>query len=558
MRALMLLPLMALLPATVGDGAVTPPLSVLLAGVPICGEDASPVVTKTELMPGYGDGGFPIVTTKPDAQAFFDNGMQLAHAFAHKAASAAFAEAVRRDPACAMCQWGAAWSDGPTINYPIDAAAMTKAAGKVAAAEKLLTPASPARERELIAALKLRYLKGGGTGAGDAGFAAAMAALAERYPEDDSIATIAADAWMVPASLSSLTTNLPRAVALLEGVLKRRPDYTPAIHFYIHATEMNGFPARAEPYADRLPRLAPRASHLVHMPSHTFYWIGRYQDAADANVAAVAVGIANAKQQGLPQPGGEWLLPYHGHNVQFGVGGALLSGDAKQALALSGPLLAAAPHQAEASNPFVQMAMGTAYAAQGRFADPQRVLALPDPGAKLGFARAYWHYARGEAQARLGNAAGVRAELARIPDSIGRANEKDMTAHATRLMRIARLVLEGRAAMIDGKPLVAARWFEKAAKLDESPLMRGLSDPPAWWYPPRRSVAAALLLAGKPKEALAQAELALVRRPNDPVTLSLRAEAQTALGQVEAAAGSRALAEQGWHGDKAGLAAKLA
>ena len=100
--------------------------------------------------------------------------------------------------------------------------------------------------------------------------------------------------------------------------------------------------------------------------------------------------------------------------------------------------------------------------------------------------------------------------------------------------------------------------FEKAAKLDESPLMRGLSDPPAWWYPPRRSVAAALLLAGKPKEALAQAELALVRRPNDPVTLSLRAEAQTALGQMEAAARSRALAKQGWHGDKAGLAAKLA
>jgi hypothetical protein len=552
MRALMLLPLMALLPATVSDGAVTPPLSVLLAGVTICSGDDGPTPTKTDLLPGYGTGGFGITGARPEAQVFFDNGMQLAHAFAHKAATAAFAEAVRLDPSCAMCLWGAAWSDGPTINYPIDAKASAAAAAKVAAAEKLLTSAATAKERDLIAALKLRYGKGG-----DAAFAEAMDVLALRYPDDDEIATITADAWMISAH-DEHGKEMPRAVSLLETVLKRNPDYTPAIHFYIHATEMSGFPARAEPFADKLIGLAPKASHLVHMPSHTYYWVGRYQDAADANVSAVALGIENAKRQGLPQPGGEWQLSYHGHNVQFGVGGALMSGDAKDALALSAPMLAAMPHRPDAAHPYAQMALGTAYAAEGRFADPARVLALPDPGPKLGFARAYWHYARGEAQARLGNAAGVRAERALIPTSNGASSEKTMTAHATRLMRIARHVLEGRAAMIDGKPLVAAKAFEKAARLDESKLMRGLSDPPVWWYPPRRSVAAALLLAGKPGQALEQIKLALARRPNDPVTLSLRADAETALGQTEAAAKSMALSERGWHGDKAGLSAKLA
>ena len=63
-----------------------------------------------QLMSGYGTGGFPITTKVPLVQAFFDNGMQLAHAFAHKAAIAAMAEAVRLDPDCAMCLWGEAWA----------------------------------------------------------------------------------------------------------------------------------------------------------------------------------------------------------------------------------------------------------------------------------------------------------------------------------------------------------------------------------------------------------------------------------------------------------------
>src|SRR4051812_20789921 len=33
------------------------------------------------LLDGYGGGGFKITTNNPRAQAFFDNGMQLAHAF---------------------------------------------------------------------------------------------------------------------------------------------------------------------------------------------------------------------------------------------------------------------------------------------------------------------------------------------------------------------------------------------------------------------------------------------------------------------------------------------
>ncbi len=72
------------------------------------------------LLPGYGDGGFAITTAVPEAQAYFSNGLELGTAFAHTAAVAAMEEAVRRDPACAMCLWGQALVTAPTINFGAD------------------------------------------------------------------------------------------------------------------------------------------------------------------------------------------------------------------------------------------------------------------------------------------------------------------------------------------------------------------------------------------------------------------------------------------------------
>ncbi|CAN5309209.1 hypothetical protein BH10PSE15_BH10PSE15_17990 [soil metagenome] len=260
MRVLLLAPLLLLLAPAPGSEIA----DAALGAAHLCGEDVIAPST-ARVLPGYGKGGFTVRTASPQAQAFFDNGMQLSHAFAHKAAIAAFAEARRLDPLCAMCAWGEAWASGPTINYPVDAATQVKL-GKVLDSAERLAAAGPEKERRMIAALALRYRSGGGKGAGDFAFARAMDDLARAYPDANEIATIAADAGMIPASIGNNTAGLPRAVELLEGVLGRDPDYTPAIHFYIHATEMSGFPGRAEPYADKLAALAPAASHLVHIP----------------------------------------------------------------------------------------------------------------------------------------------------------------------------------------------------------------------------------------------------------------------------------------------------
>src|SRR5262249_32826017 len=78
-------------------------------------------------------------------------------------------------------------------------------------------------------------------------------------------------------------------VPTLERVLARNPGHAGAIHLYIHAVEASDRPKRAEPYADRLRGAIPGAGHLVHMPSHIYYRVGRYLDALEDNKTAVKV-----------------------------------------------------------------------------------------------------------------------------------------------------------------------------------------------------------------------------------------------------------------------------
>lgn len=517
---------------------------------PAAAAEAPPPPPATKILAGYGTGGFAVRTASPQAQAFFDNGMQLAHAFAHKPSAAAFKEAERLDPTCAMCVWGEAWARGPTINYGVDAkvqAELAILADKAAA----LAKDGPVKEQRLTAALQKRYHKGGGSGPGDDAFTTEMDQLARDNPTDNEIAIIAADAWLISANDHTMKQHANRSLELIGGALTRKPNDTGAIHFYIHATEMDGVGGQAERYADTLQRLAPSASHLVHMPSHTYYIVGRYEDAVRANQEAVRLDIANAARQGLAG-GDPWKLSYHSHNVQFATGAALMSGDGPAALAQADAVFA---HLAAAKGPlgWDQFVGATAFFAEGRYATPDQVLALPDPGAKQPCLQAMWRYARGEAYARKADAAGVRREQALVKVTSADLKPFDQGRPVAQAMvDVAAAVLNGRAAMIEGKPALAAESFRKAAGIQEAKL-RQIADPPIWWYPVRRSLAAALLEQGRTDDAATEARKTLKDWPADPVTLAVLAQAEKKLGDGKAADLHLAQARKSWRG-----AAKLA
>lgn len=480
---------------------------------------------QTVLLSGYGSGGFAITTNVPEAQAFFSNGMELGAAFAHQPAIDAMKEAVRLDPDCAMCLWGEAFMSGPTLNYGKDKEERKPLLVLARKAAKMAQERGTPLERDLTQALIQRY-NGGDVDRSDKAFHKAMERLAIRYPDDDAIQVLTADASLVAASDDDeWKPAAVRAMALLEPVLARSPDSTPAIHFYIHASEIAGQSAKAEPFADRLADLAPRASHLVHMPSHTWYWLGRYQDAADTNLRAVRIDQANAARIGHDGEHGVFKLPYHAHNVIFGLGGAMMAEDSRTALTLARPLVASTQARDEGS-PVMQLLSAAGYFALARFDDPASTLALSEP--KLPYLKVAWHYARGEAYAFQKNKAGLAEEIAAISAGTIAADEacddEDRSPAPDQMIGIAREVLAGRLAMIEGRYGEAATAFRKAAEIEETADFSVFTDPPAFWYPVRRDLAAALFAQGDMAGGRSEAEASLKLRPKDPVTLALLAD----------------------------------
>ncbi len=549
-------------------GATSPPDSpaAILGEAPSChaggpapAESDAPPKAPPGLAPGFGVAGYRVELVKggPDGEAgrYFAQGVRLDDAFNEPEAIRAFQWARERDPDCAMCAWGEAQARGPTINYPVTGKEAAAARAAALDAQRLaalpVNAALSAKARGLIQAEVVRHpARGTAATTDNAAYVRAMEALAARFPDDDAIVIEAANALMIAAkftkddwkpAMTDPRSDAGRARTLIERVVARNPDFAPALHFQIHLMEGAGDPKRAEAAADRLGKLAPGAGHLIHMPSHIYYRLGRYEDAATANARASAADVRYVAE--LNPPGGTQGFALHGHNVSFGLGGALMSGDGPGALAF-------AKMAQETFKPGGQV-HARAYFAYARYASPAEVLALPKPAEPMD--EAIWRYARGEAHARQGDAAGVEAEAQAVAE-LQRASGGKLPSQAKPYVEIARQMLLGRAAMLRG------RWPQAIAALSKASDLRDKADtwpdPPGWGFPPRRTLAAARLLSGDPAGAERELGKALAFEPNDPLALYVMAQARERTDPA-AAKGYRAAAERGWRGDPKAMKLEL-
>jgi len=548
-------------PVLAVPGAIAADATSLGVGY-ICGAEQvtrAPGAQPAVMLAGVGNGHAVADTADKQAQAWFEEGLNLYHAFNHNEARDAFARAATLDPACALCEWGVSLGLGPTLNYGVSPEETAEALTHADRAAKLVKPGDT-RAKVLIEALQVRYAKDA-VATRDATFAKAMDAIARRYPDDDQIANLTAEALMIPGRGGD-AANVARAETLIKGVLARHPDDTAAIHYYIHASEFAGHPADALPYADRLAELAPGASHLVHMAAHTLMHVGQYERVATVDAAALKVDADT--EATLKYAGPLSAQMYYLHNYTFGLAGALMAGDARLALKYADHAGVAFPASADAFKIAVPAGLTrvekpgerrtTAEArglvAYGRFA-PARALAMTDQPGDAMIIKVYRHYARGEAYALQGDAAGAGREAATL-SALAVQAKKDSEFQAINPAEIAADVVAGRAALLSGDPAKAQAAFTRAAELQEKvyPWAKNF-DPPPWWYPVRRSLAAADLAAGKPADAEREARASLAGWPDDALALRVLSEAEAKQGRAAAARDHLAQARRVWHGDLA-------
>ena len=489
---------------------------------------------------GVGTSLFSANTANAPAQAWFDYGLQAYHAFLHAETKQALAKAAALDPSCAMCAWGESLSLGSTLNTQATPDETAKALTIANRAARLVAPGDE-RAAALIAALQLRYRPIAPPEGREQAYGKAMDAIARRYPQDDTIATLTAHALIIPARQDDYS-GVARAQELLETVLARTPDETAAIHYYIHATEFAGHAPLALAYAQRLGRLAPSAGHLVHMGTHTLMRVGLYQEVALSNAQALKVDA----QTGVPAAANPTGSRYYLHNYLFGLGGAMMAGDRPLALKYAEHAAVGFPMSSDLDRGTT--AQARSLVALGRFA-PDRALALTEGPSDLRILKIYRHYARGEAYAAKGDAAGVNREA----EAINALHTEAIKAAETTSIPVAEIaagVLTGRAAMLSGQHDRAAVIFARAAIAQEKafPVPKNF-DPPPWWYPVRRSLAAAELKAGRYAEAERAAHASLAEWPRDALALRILAEAEARQGRKGAARDHRAAARRNWRGD---------
>ncbi len=506
------------------------------------------------LMSGLGTLSVPITTQSSLAERFFNQGYRLAWGFNHDEARRAFRKAQRLDPECAMCYWGEAWVLGPNINVPMDPKANAPALSALERAQRY-APRATLAEQALIRALGTRYSPDpkADRSALDAAFARAMREVAQSFPRDNDIATIYADALMNvspwdywEAGGTRLKAPVAELVDTLEGVLQRRSDHVGAIHLYIHAVEASSNPRRAERSADRLVGLMPGAGHIVHMPSHIYYRVGRYRDSLATNRAAVAVDETYITDQ---KPSGVYPLGYYPHNVHFLMVSAQMAGDGPSVIAAASKLAKLIPDAVARDVLLLQPVKAAPYFAHAQFSDAATVLALPDPGNDFPYLQSVWHYARGVALASKGQLKAAGAELAAIERIVQRADFKGfdewkIPARATG--QLAAHVLRGRIAQGGHDLDIAVREFEAAIKVQDSlPYM----EPPYWYYPVRQSLGALLVLRGETQRARAVFGQSLARSPNNAWALFGLAEAYAREGRRREARAVMRRFERAWIGE---------
>jgi len=201
-----------------------------------------------------------------------------------------------------MCYWGITLTEGSNYNSPTDTERETRALAAVHEAQRR-TPGVTAPEQTLIQAIARRHSADPAmTRAALAlAYADAMREVARQFPDDLEAATLFADAmmnlrpWNLWTPDGAPQPGTEEIVLTLERVLARNPNHVGAIHLYIHAVEASQNPGRAEAAADRLAPLIPGAGHLVHMPAHIYWRVGRYADAVTTNAAAVQADRAYFK-----------------------------------------------------------------------------------------------------------------------------------------------------------------------------------------------------------------------------------------------------------------------
>ena len=471
-----------------------------------------------------------ISTDSPEAQTWFDLGLNWSYAFSHDEAFRCFERVVELDPGCAMGHWGMAYATGPYYNGPWERMPAPQRRDMNERAHRYIQEAlrhldsATDIERGLVEAYAQRVQEPANDdfevfARWDDAYAQAMSELAALHPDDDDVAALAVDAlicrtpwqlWDLEARIPADGASTSEAIELLDGALERgqragRAPHPGLLHFKIHILEMSPTPEDALEAADTLRTLCPDAAHLVHMPSHVYVLCGRFQDSLDTNVDAV---VADHKFVAANPEIGIYTI-YMMHNVHFQMYSAMFLGQYEPALRAADQIWETlSPDTLQHENQFLVNYLEAFYGMRVhvyiRFGKWQELIDLPMPSDPELFCvtTALWHYAKGVAHAATGDVEAAADQQRRFAEAFERVPEdrRVFNNESRDMLRVAEAMLAGELEYRRGNHDQAFGHLRECVDRYDR---LNYSEPWVWMQPPRHALGALLLEQGHVEESAA-------------------------------------------------------
>jgi hypothetical protein len=454
------------------------------------------------LMEGRGTGVQFATSCGAEAQPKFEAALAAPHSFWYAQALKEFTAITQSYPDCAIAYWGVAMSVWNQLWAPPRPDALAR--GLEAVEKARAAPRQDERERAFIEATAAFY-----TGADQADhraravrYARQMERLRNDYREDREVAMFYALALLATADpLDRTYANQRKAGAILEAVFKELPDHPGAAHYLIHAYDYPQLVEGASAAAERYAQVARVVPHAIHMPSHVYVLLGKWEETIRSN----EVGEQAERERGIPED--------RLHDIDYLVYAHLQLAQDRKAkavrdlgLAIESDLVAQKRDVGLRARPFAVVAIEARYALER--SDWSAAAGLPIRPGRFAYIEAVPHFARAVGLARSGRPDEAQSDLDRLA-ALHRMLVEQNNPYWARQTDSQHKIASGWTAYALGDKERGLALVKAAAELEKSSETHDTLSPGPIGTTAHEALGEMLLDMNRPQEALAAFETSL-------------------------------------------------
>ena len=224
------------------------------------------------------------VSGNPTAQQHFKIGLLYLHSFEYLDARAEFIKAQQADPSCGMAYWGELMA----YNHPLFNREMMRLA-KPALNKMGTTKEARQRlfktdmERDLLESVEILFGPGTKQERNNA-YRKHYESLSKKYKGNHEIEAFYALSLLSSPKSEKTEKLYDKAAKISQKILDDNPIHPGALHYLIHSYDYPSHAHLAVNAADEYAKVAPDATHALHMPSHIYLALGKWNEVINSNI----------------------------------------------------------------------------------------------------------------------------------------------------------------------------------------------------------------------------------------------------------------------------------